>query len=798
MMTEILANIIDVLKKLVAQLARRSARFCLFIFSLFRRAAGCSKFRYRRLTAWTHLSSGAISRSQRDIAGENVPICHSFLPAGHIELEVAEEPPSPQDDPYSRIHSRYSQPLRGGTAVPLLETNCITANRYPGAHSRLISAPRHGSPDMPSIPFHSPVQAVPRSDPGIDHHTHYTVPPGNDEQPGQEVVMVHDGLLIAPMVATEVRRYQRSVPRVLNVSKTTIPAMTVTFPVHDMAMPQGWITLVHPEGSRYFVHQEKVRPDHDLWKADDLSGRYIPQRTFTETNICNKQTCEDIEYYMQFLLDELQRVVEHGNLELDMKQVDLVLEPKTFDGDSVVCCYYFANHRDRCLFWLNDFNAKGILSDCEGVENLSHIRFAIEAQYWRHCDYFPSLFLVTQSLVDEVKDMLMHAACDHLTSMQSSAAFDAIELRDHLSVVDKIKVYSPADQSMQQCHAAIVIGRIMYTFSHNHFVNYHGEDCARLVVEQTVHGWAYKRSPLMVILAPLLFFDPVTQVRDLHKVFVDKMACTARWNAFSSKLNGQLQDSNLLATVLLNANVGFLAIDSVDGSGKSSTQVASYMSLVASMGSMILGLLLVSHNRTMGQGTHLHAELFLSGLHDREHGLEKLAIIYSLPKALLIWGMVFFFAAFSVDWWSPGDTTSRVIVGAVILVVFVMISYTVILIMKGDWQTNPLHGDIGLGLLSRLADTRKQVVEFMAATCAQRDVAALPIHRLRLVFNQTFQTQKITPTPLSQFGDVPPLLWIHLCNHYIHKRHERHTEVVVTDMDSSIRLVDLVQKKGRV
>ncbi|KAG1763473.1 hypothetical protein EDD22DRAFT_846404 [Suillus occidentalis] len=520
-------------------------------------------------------------------------------------------------------------------------------------------------------------QAVPTSDTRINRHVHYTIPPGSDEQPGPEVVIVHDSLLIAPMVAADVRQYQKSVPRVPDISKTIIPAMTITFPAHDMAVPQGWITLVHPEGSRYFVHRET--------------------RTFTEMNICDEETCGDIEYYMQRLLDELQRVVEHKSLELDMEQVDLVLEPKTFDDDSVVCCYYFANHRDRCLFWLDDFDAEDILSDCKSVENLSHIRLAIQAQYWRHWGYFPSLCPVTQTLVDEVKDMLVHATCDHLTSLQSSAAFDVIELRDYLAVVDKIKVYTPADQSMQRCHAAIVIG-------HNHFVNYHGEDCARLAVEQTVHGWAYKRSPLMVILTPFLFFDPVTQVRDLHKVFVDRIACTARWNAFSSKLNGQLQDSNLLATVLLNANVGFLAIGSVDLNGRSPIQVASYMSLVASMGSMILGLLLVSHNRTMGQGTRLHAyfdqEIFLSGLHDREHGLEKLAIIYSLPKALLIWG---------------------VIVSSVILVVFVMMAYSVILIRKADWQTTPLRGSIGLELLARMADAWKQVVEFMVATCSKRE-----------------------------------------------------------------------------
>lgn len=694
------ANILNILKTWLSRLMRRTASFNLyFISSLRRAAAGQSKLGVWRLIAWIRSSSGALSRSRPNTAGANEPVCPSLLPA-RIELEVAGEALSPTDDTRSRI-ARSSRPLRESTAVPLSKNSNMTAKRYADAHPRLVSVLRHRSSGPDSAPLHSPAQAVPTSDTRIKRHVHYTVPPGSDEQPGPEVVIVHDSLLIAPMVAADVRQYQKSVPRVPDISKTIIPAMTITFPAHDMAVPQGWITLVHPEGSRYFVHQET--------------------RTFTEMNICDEETCGDIEYYMQRLLDELQRVVEHRNLELDMEQVDLVLEPKTFDGDSVVCCYYFANHRDRCLFWLDDFDAEEILSDCKSVENLSHIRLAIQAQYWRHWGYFPSLCPVTQTLVDEVKDMLVHATCDHLTSLQSSAAFDVIELRDYLAVVDKIKVYTPVDQSMQRCHAAIVIGRIMYTFSHNHFVNYHGEDCARLAVEQTVHGWAYKRSPLMVILTPFLFFDPVTQVRDLHKVFVDRIACTARWNAFSSKLNGQLQDSNLLATVLLNANVGFLAISSVDLNGRSPIQVASYMSLVASMGSMILGLLLVSHNRTMGQGTRLHAEIFLSGLHDREHGLEKLAIIYSLPKALLIWGMVFFFAVFSINWWSPGNISSRAIVSSVILVVFVMMVYSIILIRKANWQTTPLRGGIGVELLSRMADAWKQVVEFMMATCSKRE-----------------------------------------------------------------------------
>ncbi|OAX31124.1 hypothetical protein K503DRAFT_870758 [Rhizopogon vinicolor AM-OR11-026] len=449
-------------------------------------------------------------------------------------------------------------------------------------------------------------------------------------------------------------------------------------------------------------------------------------------DVCDEEICEDIEYYMQYLLDELREVIKLRNLELDMEQIDLVLEPKVFNDGSVVCCYYFANHRDRCLFWLDDYLAHGLLTDCVGIQNLSHIRFAIEGQYWKHWDYFPSLCLVTKNLVDEVKDMLAHVTCDHITSRQSSGIFDLVQLKDHLQVVDALKVY-PATEQVRQCHAAIVIGRIMYSFCLNRFLNFHGEDCVRLSYEQTVHGWKYTPSWLMVVLAPLLFLDPVTEVQELHKIFVDMLACKSRWDAFTSKLKGQLQDSNLLATVLLNANVGFLAINTVDKGGRSFVQLASYMSLVTSLGSIVLGLVFVSRDRTTGENTAWETATYLSNLHHEKHGLEKLAIIYSLPKALLMWGMIFFFAAFSVNWGIPGDSVSRSIVGTLILVVFVMVSYGIVRSRDGDiwwgpkleWPEWPKRG-IHMELLSHLCRAWEQFKEFMEMQRGRRDPTGEP------------------------------------------------------------------------
>lgn len=128
---------------------------------------------------------------------------------------------------------------------------------------------------------------------------------------------------------------------------------------------------MHPEGARYFVNETKVRNVHEVLKTEpELELRM--QRTFTEMNICDEDIRGDIEYYMEFLLEQLQQEIEHRKLKLDMQKVDLVVEPKAFDDDTVVCCYYFANHHDKCLFWLDECTPEDILSDCKGVESLSH------------------------------------------------------------------------------------------------------------------------------------------------------------------------------------------------------------------------------------------------------------------------------------------------------------------------------------------------------------------------------------------------------------------------------------------
>jgi len=101
---------------------------------------------------------------------------------------------------------------------------------------------------------------------------------------------------------------------------------------------------------------------------------------------------------------------------------------------------------------------------------------------------------------------------------------------------------------------------------------------------------------------------------------------------------------------LLNANIAFLAIQSIDSSGyvghRSNAQRASYFSIVNSIGAIVLGLLLVrAHNTSLS-----NADVFIRRLNrsiSSISGLEILALVYSLPYALLMWGMAAFLIAFS-------------------------------------------------------------------------------------------------------------------------------------------------------
>ncbi|KAG6809935.1 hypothetical protein H0H92_014017 [Tricholoma furcatifolium] len=146
------------------------------------------------------------------------------------------------------------------------------------------------------------------------------------------------------------------------------------------------------------------------------------------------------------------------------------------------------------------------------------------------------------------------------------------------------------------------MGRFMMRFANDRFLNYYGQYGARLNYTQSVHGnEKRKRTWLIRLLSPLLFVAPNVHLKALDELWVDEIAIRVRCLNFFVKLTTQWGEHIVHASILLNANVAFLAIPSNDPSNNSgvilpyrtSAQIASYLSVVASFASMLLALMLV-------------------------------------------------------------------------------------------------------------------------------------------------------------------------------------------------------------
>jgi hypothetical protein len=162
---------------------------------------------------------------------------------------------------------------------------------------------------------------------------------------------------------------------------------------------------------------------------------------------------------------------------------------------------------------------------------------------------------------------------------------------------------------------------------------FHGQNSARLEKDKTIYANpSRERTLLITFLSPILFLAPEFHLRELEKLWTDEVIIETAWKSFMTELLHEwgelilwvchctfteLDFSGFIpltskSTVMLTANVGFLAIPGVVISNLNSnitssssldiftspSQIASCMSVEASVGSIVIGMLLVRHNRT--------------------------------------------------------------------------------------------------------------------------------------------------------------------------------------------------------
>jgi len=276
--------------------------------------------------------------------------------------------------------------------------------------------------------------------------------------------------------------------------------------------------------------------------------------------------------------------------------------------------------------------------------------------------------------------VVIDAWADTLTSCESTINFTRSALSEMRSVVATARDDIVSGR-LKVLGSTWFVGRFMEAFWRDRFLNFHGQYGARLSRKQSIHeNGKHSRSTLFKILSPILFSSPNVRLRTMTELWPDKFVIKDQWGDFFKELNEEWQGHAVYASILLAVNTGFLAIplnDHGDVHSRSAKQIASYVSVANGLSSMLLALLLYRQHRTRERGSARESSTFLGKRHHPKHGLETLAIVYSLPYAMLMWGMVTFILAFLIMCFDTSTTPARCVVGVVFLFNAVLVAWCI-------------------------------------------------------------------------------------------------------------------------
>ncbi|KAG1851134.1 hypothetical protein F4604DRAFT_1686940 [Suillus subluteus] len=151
-----------------------------------------------------------------------------------------------------------------------------------------------------------------------------------------------------------------------------------------------WQELVHPLGGTYFYNSRK--------------------NTYTSTNL---RTYQGLQTLDKFVDVSCAAAKEDSWL--------LVVQPTIFMGREVFQ-YYYVVPGSRIITWLEDLNGYILFRECVKTSEWRHKRLELEAQYWKHFEFFPHDLKMDRSEVRSIRREMVCYLGEATTLKQSTAA----------------------------------------------------------------------------------------------------------------------------------------------------------------------------------------------------------------------------------------------------------------------------------------------------------------------------------------------------------------------------------------
>lgn len=468
-----------------------------------------------------------------------------------------------------------------------------------------------------------------------------------------------------------------------------IPEMETSFE-HDPIDNDDWRPMEHPEGQLYYQRMD------------------LNIHVYTDVLLQDKTNLSEIEKLATVLSRRLQerksKLPENLEVVLDVQQTE--------EGTDYY--YYLVDGSKRAIFWLEEVDASLLTLQLRQAYNPSYLKNACQAQYWLHVGLFPIGRDVSSSLLTEVNELLDFATFDSKTSETSTSPFNYADLAVLSNSARNLTAGGGAP-------AIWVVARMMYILYWERFLHFHGLREARLdrsasVFESTprVHSWLFR------IMTPMLFYLPTRYAEQLNVIWVDQTVNHVPWRNFIDRLARDWQASITPASILVTTNVGLLAVNTIDTNGpRNVAEIASYISTFLSLGNIILCAILMRQHQISGIDTAAGASAYLYKRESLLLGLDIVAIVYSLPEALFLYGMGTFFVAMAWTCFDRSSVWTRLLTGIIFALVVTLVVLVVMLelwppITDEDVDERGCLGSIRHNLVSRVC---RMKVPRLKGTC---------------------------------------------------------------------------------
>ncbi|KIK33944.1 hypothetical protein CY34DRAFT_98790 [Suillus luteus UH-Slu-Lm8-n1] len=289
----------------------------------------------------------------------------------------------------------------------------------------------------------------------------------------------------------------------------------------------------------------------------------------------NLRTCSDER------LRKLESWIEASRAKLSGGRYLLVVEPIVV-REKEVYPYYYVVPENHIITWVEPVDGYLLFQESM-ASHWNHKRLELEAQYWKHVEYFPHEIAIPLSEVRALRTQLNWYRVEALAIEQSTAAsifwtLDQMkEITDELTIagmylhfhlstrINIIKLMTDTEGLAEPDGTLKGPGVAIYganEIGHHEYLNHHGQPEARLI---RTHSLATKRrdledSPFVAGAAVAMLWLPLMMLRRLKMVYIDGLVNVVDIRSFTDDLSAQAKAQTTVASVIMAVNASILAV----------------------------------------------------------------------------------------------------------------------------------------------------------------------------------------------------------------------------------------------